>query len=100
MQHCGTHLTESTFDPTDPTGEYELDMVEPRSKAIMVTLMQLILQSKGEFVPGTTFHKTDQGTQRLDLTLENIESWRVPDTGVFSFKFGLTLLKTKKVIGV
>ena len=81
----------SGFDPSEPAGLYTLDMRRAYDRHILVELMRLAAQGKGEFLPGAEIDERYNGTflpyrgLTVDSTVE--EDWWIPEAGVLSFTF-------------
>jgi hypothetical protein len=52
MLNCGIGIVDhSAFDPTEPAGDYELDLKDKYSRNILLSLFRIVAQGRGFFVP-------------------------------------------------
>ncbi|KAJ1479287.1 hypothetical protein T484DRAFT_1814960, partial [Baffinella frigidus] len=93
-------LDTSTFNKSEPSGEYSLDMEVPRERMTFNELLTLAMLGKGKFMlypePVVTF--TDGSTKKYTIVVpekgtDDEDFWR-PDGGILSFAFGSTRAET------
>jgi hypothetical protein len=52
MKQCGIGIVDhAAFDPSEPSGEYELDLKDRFSQKVMLSLLRIVAQGKGIFLP-------------------------------------------------
>ena len=52
LQNCGIGIIDhSGFNPSEPAGDYELDLKDAYSRTVLISLMRIVAQGKGYFVP-------------------------------------------------
>lgn len=74
----------SVFDPSNPTGNYELDMSDPYSMVVCRHLLHIVFNQKGIFASrvelnGKNFQMPDPESDE--------STWVFPKAGVLSFKY-------------
>lgn len=86
LQNCGIGIIDhSGFNPSETAGDYELDLKDAYSRTVLISLMRIVAQGKGYFVPLETAHSSvspnldvnDDGESMNAMYAESVEPIQV-----------------------